>query len=115
MKEGQNENDDYMTGDQVIEIVMKRFGIIREEAGKHLLDAIASGELTPYRTIPIQEQIKCVEREIAMRRCVYAKWVSNNRMKQETADREIAAMGAVLDTLCVLAIRENPSLGRQGH
>jgi hypothetical protein len=40
-----------------------------------------------------------VRREIAMRQSVYRKRVSDGRMKQDAADREIATMAAVLDTL----------------
>ncbi|MBX7132582.1 MAG: hypothetical protein K1X67_07910 [Fimbriimonadaceae bacterium] len=50
-------------------------------------------------SIPIHDQIKCVEREIALRRSVYARRVSSGSMTQEAADREIATMEAVLDTL----------------
>lgn len=50
-------------------------------------------------TVSIEDQIKCVAREIAMRRNVYPKWVDSKRMKQEAADREIAAMEAVIETL----------------
>lgn len=49
--------------------------------------------------IPIEEQIAEVEREIAMRRRVYPGWVRAGRMDADTADRRIAAMQAVLDTL----------------
>ena len=51
------------------------------------------------RIISLHEQIVCVRREIGMRERVYPKWVSAGRMKQDVADREIAAMRAVLLTL----------------
>lgn len=47
----------------------------------------------------LDEQIKCVRREIAMRQSVYPKWVAAKRMKQQQADHEIAAMQSVLRTL----------------
>lgn len=47
----------------------------------------------------IEEQIKCVKREIAMRKRVYPKWVKYNRMKQEEADHEITCMESVLKTM----------------
>lgn len=50
-------------------------------------------------SIAIHDQIKCVEREIALRRSVYARRVSSGSMTQEASDREIATMEAVLDTL----------------
>lgn len=52
--------------------------------------------------ISLQEQIKCVEREIAMRRRVYPRWIFNNKMKQAQADLEIERMEAVLNTLQTL-------------
>lgn len=49
--------------------------------------------------IPIERQIACVRRELAMRKNVYPKWVAAKRMKQETADAEISALQATHDTL----------------
>lgn len=49
--------------------------------------------------VTIAEQIATVEREIALRRRVYPRWVSYGRMKQATADEEIRRMEAVLETL----------------
>ena len=49
--------------------------------------------------VTIEDQIKAVEREIGMRRRVYPNWVASKRMSQEKADKEIAAMEAVLETL----------------
>lgn len=49
--------------------------------------------------ITIDQQIKCVERELALRRRVYPAWVSKGRMKQADADREIETMEAVLKTV----------------
>jgi hypothetical protein len=47
----------------------------------------------------LEEQIAAVRRELALRKAVYPKWVMNGRIKQETADQELAAMQAVHDTL----------------
>ena len=49
--------------------------------------------------IAISEQIECVEREIGQRKRVYARLVANGKMTQQKADRETAAMKAVLETL----------------
>ena len=49
--------------------------------------------------ITIGMQIACVEREIVMRRQVYPRQVGQGKMKQATADLQIAAMEAVLLTL----------------
>lgn len=50
-------------------------------------------------TVSIQDQIKCVGREIGMRRGVYPKWVEAGRKTQAEADAEIAAMEAAYATL----------------
>jgi hypothetical protein len=55
-----------------------------------------SGELFP---IPLAEQIVCVEREIGFRKRVYPRRVADRKMTQANADKQIAAMTAVLDTL----------------
>lgn len=47
----------------------------------------------------LDDQIKCVRREIGMRERVYGSWVAKGKMRQENADYEIAAMRAVLATL----------------
>jgi len=49
--------------------------------------------------IGIDEQIAAVTREIAMRRSVYPRRVADKKMSQAKADKEVAAMEAVLETL----------------
>jgi hypothetical protein len=49
--------------------------------------------------IPLADQIKCVERELKMRKGAYPRWVHDGRISQEHADTEIARMQAVLETL----------------
>lgn len=49
--------------------------------------------------VPIRDQIESVEREIKMREHVYPRRVADGKMKQTTADAEIARMRAVLATL----------------
>jgi hypothetical protein len=49
--------------------------------------------------IGIAEQIRCVERELALRRNVYRRRVFHGTMPASAAEREIAAMEAVLATL----------------
>jgi hypothetical protein len=63
---------------------------------RNIKEARPMPELFP---IPLVEQIQCVEREIAYRTRVYPRQVFNHRMTRENADREIARMSAVLDTL----------------
>lgn len=54
--------------------------------------------------ISIQEQIKCVEREIAMRKSVYPRLVIKGKMTSGEKDKQIATMQAVYNTL-ILAER----------
>lgn len=49
--------------------------------------------------ISIEQQIAAVQREIRMRERVYPRRVSDRKMTQQLADRELAAMRAVLATL----------------
>jgi len=46
--------------------------------------------------VSIERQIACVEREIALRRRAYPRWVQAGRMTEHQADREVAEMEAVL-------------------
>lgn len=49
--------------------------------------------------VSLPDQIKCVRREIGLRKRVYPRWVESGRLTQAKADAEIAAMKAVLATL----------------
>jgi len=49
--------------------------------------------------VPLDLQIACVEREIRMREQVYPRWIDQKKLRQATADRELAQMRAVLATL----------------
>lgn len=49
--------------------------------------------------VQLAEQIEAVEREIAMRRRVYPRWIESGKMTPQKGAREIAAMVAVLATL----------------
>jgi hypothetical protein len=51
------------------------------------------------QTYSITDQIACIERELGMRRVVYPRRVAISSMTQKNADREIATMQCVLDTL----------------
>lgn len=50
-------------------------------------------------TVSLPDQITCVEREIAMRKSAYPRWVAGKKLAQAKADHELAAMQAVLKTL----------------
>ena len=56
-------------------------------------------DLFPQAEIPLEAQIKCVEREITYRKRVYARRVSMGRMSEVFADQQVALMRAVLETL----------------
>ena len=47
----------------------------------------------------INDLVACARRELGQRRRVYARLVAAGKMSQETADREIALMAAILDNL----------------
>lgn len=57
-------------------------------------------------SVALEDQIKAVKREIAMRRSVYPRWVESGKMKQAKADEETRAMEAVLETLQGLEARD---------
>ena len=51
------------------------------------------------RRVTIDDMIRCAERELAMRRAYYPKRVADRKMRQETADHEIDAQEAIVETL----------------
>jgi hypothetical protein len=53
---------------------------------------------TPH-VFTLAQMVACVEREIAQRRSVYPRLISDAKMSQKKADHEIAAMSAVLANL----------------
>ncbi len=53
-----------------------------------------------------QQQLEAARRELAMRERVYPRWVQQEKMTQEKADHEIAAMRAIVATLTPLADQE---------
>lgn len=50
-------------------------------------------------TVSIEDQVAAAEREVKMRRRVYPRRVENGQMTQALADREIAAMEEIAETL----------------
>lgn len=52
--------------------------------------------------VTIDVQLKCVAREIALRRNVYRRRIEQGAMKPEEAQREITAMEAVYQSLLLL-------------
>lgn len=51
-------------------------------------------------TLP--DQLACARRELAYRKRVYPRWVSEGRMKQDAANKECDAMEAIIETLLKL-------------
>lgn len=49
--------------------------------------------------IPLEVQIACAKRELAMRKRVYPTFVAGKRLNKFKAEEEIAAMAAILATL----------------
>lgn len=49
--------------------------------------------------IPIDEQVRCIERELSMREHLYPRWVAEQKMSTRKMDTELATMKAVLETL----------------
>jgi len=47
----------------------------------------------------LDEQYLEVQREIAMRRRLYPRWVAQQTLAQEKADRQLGCMEAVLETV----------------
>lgn len=50
-------------------------------------------------SVSIEDQIKCVEREIKMRARVYPRFIASGKMTPQGAEKEIENMKAVLETL----------------
>jgi hypothetical protein len=46
--------------------------------------------------ITAQDKLACVQRELAMRRKLYPRWVAEEKMTQQKSDREIAIMEAIV-------------------
>lgn len=53
----------------------------------------------------LEDQIRCVDREVEMRARVYKRWVADGKMRQEKADWETGCMTAVLATLRAMGPR----------
>lgn len=47
-------------------------------------------------TFSTEDKLKCLRREIALRKSAYPKWIGSGRMTEEVAEREIAAMESIL-------------------
>jgi hypothetical protein len=59
----------------------------------------------------LDELIACAQRELALRKRCFPRWVSQGTMSEEKASREIACMQAICDHLLEAADRREPPLG----
>jgi hypothetical protein len=49
--------------------------------------------------VSLQDQVRCAQRELAMRLRVYPKWVREGKITKEKQDLEIAGMSAIVTSL----------------
>lgn len=49
--------------------------------------------------ITVDDEIQELEREVALRKRVYPRWVADNRLTKGKADRQIAVMQSALERL----------------
>ena len=61
-----------------------------------------------------EDMLACVDRELAMRRRVYPRWVSQGKLKQDGADLEIIRMEAVRLGLLKYQAALHATAGRGG-
>lgn len=52
--------------------------------------------------ITFDEQLEEIERELAMRRSLYPRWISEGKLKQAVADQKFANLKAALETFKAL-------------
>jgi len=56
-------------------------------------------DLFPDRKPDLREMIAELDRELKVRRTVYARWVASGQLKQQESDRRISCMEAARDYL----------------
>lgn len=61
--------------------------------------------------VSLDDQLKEARREVALRRHFYPQWVRGGRLTQDAADKQLAAMEAIRDTLVDLVRKANPQGG----
>lgn len=60
----------------------------------------------PSRYFSWDDKIKCVARELAMRKRVYPKWIADGRLTDEKAEWEIGCLEAIMADIKGLAGRK---------
>ena len=63
----------------------------------------------------LEAQIAEIDRELAMRKAAYPKWIRDGRLSQTQADRQMAAMQAVASTLRRMKERQATEAGSGGR
>lgn len=57
----------------------------------------------------LKDQLACAQRELALRRSAYPKWVASKRMTQDKADHETGCMASIVATLQKMVYLEEVS------
>lgn len=86
---------------ETVKILLDKQAEDESKIGK-LLIAKARLKKMVENDVSLDEQIKCVGRELGMRKALYPRWVDQKKMTQEKADAELKAMEAVYVTLKLL-------------
>lgn len=58
-----------------------------------------TASLLPPHKITLADELRAAIRELHMRQSAYPRWVAAGKMKQSTADHEIAVMHAIVERL----------------
>lgn len=66
-----------------------------------------AGKLFEDLDIPLAAQIAEIRRELDLRASVYPRWIQSGKLKEHIANRQIAAMEAVLATLQNVRARQD--------
>lgn len=76
-------------------------------------------EKPPDAACSLAAQLQCAQRELAMRQRVYPRWIREDRIAPQKAEREQALMAAIVETLARLCAQEQahaqPSLFEEGR
>lgn len=62
----------------------------------------------PNQNVSLPVQLKCAQRELALRKSAYPGWVRAGRLNVFKAEEEITAMAAIVKTLQDLVAAEKP-------
>lgn len=68
-----------------------------EPVNKPVQEDVKVPDLFTDQPIPVEEKVATLRREVNMRESVYPRQVAAGKMRQVTADRQLAVMRAILD------------------